>query len=333
MNGPPTSLLIFRNGSMGNTLVAVPAMRALRARWPAARFAVVVDGVGLDLLRNCPWIDELIVYEKRGRDAGMLGWLRLVRRLRAVRPSHAVLFKRFFRNGLLAFASGARHRIGFSTSGRAPFLTHTITYDETTSIIELNLRLVELLDARTQNHALELFVSPDEQHAALTWLQERKLACNYVAVHYGGQTADPGFMSLDRLTDLIRSLEHVPHFVLIGNGPREQAAAAEITRRVPRATSAVGVPLPVTVALVQGAAGFIGMNSGPAHLAAAARIPGIVFYRADDRVQTELVKWKPASERLVPHIVPREDADIAWRAIVESARVILGSSREKDKLE
>jgi ADP-heptose:LPS heptosyltransferase len=89
----------------------------------------------------------------------------------------------------------------------------------------------------------------------------------------------------------------------------------------------------VTVALVQGAAGFIGMNSGPAHLAAAARIPGIVFYRADDRVQTELVKWKPASERLVPHIVPREDADIAWRAIVESARVILGSSREKDKLE
>jgi ADP-heptose:LPS heptosyltransferase len=92
MNPAPESILAFRNGSIGNTLVAVPALRALRRRYPQARLTVVVDPVGDELLAHCPWIDARIVYDRRGRDRGLAAWLRLVGRLRAVHPRHAVLF-------------------------------------------------------------------------------------------------------------------------------------------------------------------------------------------------------------------------------------------------
>ena len=117
MTTPPTSILCFRNGSIGNTLAAVPAMRALKSAYPEARLSVVVDSAGFELLEQCPWIAELITYDKRGRDRGLFGYGKLLRRLRRTKPSHAVLFKRFFRNGLLARLAGAPVRAGFHHAG------------------------------------------------------------------------------------------------------------------------------------------------------------------------------------------------------------------------
>ena len=60
MTGEPTSILAFRNGSIGNTLAAIPALRALRERFPQATLSVVVDYIGEELLKHCTWIDNMI---------------------------------------------------------------------------------------------------------------------------------------------------------------------------------------------------------------------------------------------------------------------------------
>jgi len=87
MHGEPTSILAFRNGSIGNTLAAVPALRALRRRYPQANLAVVVDSVCYPLLELCPWIDWLIVYDKHGAHRPLSAHWRLVRDIRSLHPS------------------------------------------------------------------------------------------------------------------------------------------------------------------------------------------------------------------------------------------------------
>jgi heptosyltransferase-2 len=167
MPANPPRILLFRNGSIGNTLVAIPAIRAIRQTFPEAHLSLILDSTGAALLKNCPLIDEIIVYEKRGEHRGLLPNLSLIVELRKRHPTHAVLFKRFFRNGFLAFLSGAKERIGFETNGSAPFLNRTIPYQDDRDIVELNLQLAFLLGAdKSASRELELWFDKETETIA-----------------------------------------------------------------------------------------------------------------------------------------------------------------------
>lgn len=324
MNPEPTSILAFRNGSIGNTLVAVPALRALRRRYPAARLTVVVDPVGEELLAHCPWIDALIVYDRRGRDAGFLGWLRLLARLRAARPSHAVLFKRFFRNGLLARLSGARVRAGFATDGRAPFLNLTLPYEEGLSITRLNLRLAALLDAAPDDATPEFWLSAADRAGAARWLARQELAGGRLVVaHYGGLSTPPTFLPAGAFATLVREAAGPGRrVVLLGTGAAETRWAAEVADECPGAVHAAGLALREAAALIEQAELFIGFNSGPAHLAAAVGTPARILFRPGPGAEREAAKWLPVSLSARP-LVPPADATPAeldaWCAAVASS--------------
>lgn len=308
MDETPRSLLVFRNGSIGNTLVAVPALRALHRRFPEVPLHVVVDPVGGELLRHCPWIASLIVYDRRGRDAGVAGWLRLVRRLRAVRPTHAILLKRFFRNGLLARMAGARVRIGYETNGRAPFLTRTLPYREGTNIARLNLDLVALLGAATDDARPELWLGPDDRRAAAAWLDRSGLTDRrYVVGHYGGRSTPPDFLPRAAFARLLERAAPAG-LILLAAGERECAWAQELRERLPGAQVASGTPLRTAAALIERAALFIGFNSGPAHIAAALDTPARIVFRPGPGSGDEIAKWLPL-HLLARPLVPPESAD------------------------
>jgi heptosyltransferase-2 len=291
----PESILAFRNGSLGNTLVAIPALRAIRKRHPGARLSVVVDPIGAELLGPCPWIDRLIVYDKRGKDRGPGAWLRLVRTLRETKPDTAVLFKRFFRNGFLARLSGARDRIGFSTDGRAPFLTRTIPYDEGESVTRLNLKLAALLGATDADPGTELWLTADDEREAGLFLAGRGLRDGgFLAAHYGGLSTPPGFMTPTRFAAILEETGAAAQpVVLVGSGPREAAWGAEVAAHLPEAHAAHGLSLRVTAAILRRATLFVGFNSGPAHLAAAAGTPARIVFKPGPGMEAEIRKWLP----------------------------------------
>ncbi len=311
----PTSILAFRNGSIGNTLAAIPALRALRERFPQAMLSVVVDPIGEELLKPCPWIDHLVCYDKRGRDRGVIAHLRLVKRLRTLKPSHAVLFKRFFRNGLLSYLSGAKVRAGFRTDGKAPFLTQTVPYEQDVHVVDLNLRLAELLGASSSNRSMELFLTPrDREQAKAVGGNER-----YVVAHYGGQTTAPDYFPTGYFVELLKRLASAGERVLlVGAGKAELQRARDICTALGRDSAAVELPVRVTAALIESAILFIGFNSGPAHLAAAVGTPEVVFFRRDENTEHELRKWAPVSPHSRVLVPPSESDRPAWPGFLDS---------------
>jgi len=320
---PPHSILAFRNGSIGNTLAAVPALRALRHAYPNAQLTVVVDSAGHDLLTPCPWIDRLIVYDKHGLDRSLVRQFQIIRRLRAARPSHAILFKRFFRNGLLAKLSGAPIRIGFMTNDKAPFLTRTIPYDETISIVALNLRLASLLGASSEDNHLELFLTSEDENAASDFLRAHQIGETYAIAHYGGNTTSPTFVSTARFVDLLDAISPDCNVLQIGHGERERSMAREIQSLSSRYRMATDLPIRVTAALMQRASFFVGFDSGPAHLAAAAGAHTLILYRPSEHAQKQIRKWLPPSPLAYPLIPPATSDDKSWDEFRDSARRIL----------
>jgi heptosyltransferase-2 len=295
----PERILVFRNGSIGNTLAAVPALRCLRESFSNAEIAVVVDPVGEELLANCPYVNRTILYDKHGRDGGVGGFLRVASRVRSFRPDVAVLFKRFFRNGLLSRISGAVQRVGFETDGKAPFLSVTIPYDESIHVAELNLKLVRLMGAIVDVPPTpEIFLTNAELNTARSVLQEHGIHGDYVVAHFGGVSGGAEFVSMECRGELLRKLCRNIPVVLIGTGAQESDQAGSLAESIEHAVSIVNQPLRVTMSVISLAAGFIGTNSGPMHIAAAARVPGIALFRNDQRYTIERTKWRPQFDGL-----------------------------------
>ena len=319
MNGVPTAILAFRNGSIGNTLVAVPALRAIRKQYPDARLSVVVDPVGHELLEPCSWIDDLIIYDKRGRDRGISAHAALIRRLRRLRPSHAVLFKRFFRNGLLAYLSGADTRAGFATEGRAPFLNLTIPYDESAHIVDLNLSLAELLGAPTEDRSLEVFLTEQDREQARTLAGAEP----FIVIHYGGQTTPPDFFPEGKFIALLSAvLQGSMRIFFVGSGDAETDRAQSIIQLLDYGESALNMPVRVTAALIESAALFIGFNSGPAHIAAATGTPELVFFRHDSNTEREIQKWSPVSTLSRVLVPPSPGSEDEWHQFLDQSKVV-----------
>jgi heptosyltransferase II len=315
MTSDPTSILIFRNGSIGNTLVAVPALRALHTSFPQARLSVVVDPLGRELLLHCPWIDELIVYDKRGRDRGLGAHARLVAHLRSLHPTHAILFKRFFRNGLLAFLSGAPIRAGFVTNGSAPFLNLTIPYNERIHHVDMNLALVERLGAVPAGRQLEMFLdSADLEDARKLSSAHFPESQPFLCAHYGGSTwFSAKCIPVPRFVELLRLLAGDRPLLLLGSGNAETAWANEIASQLPSAIPACNLPVRTSAALAKRAELFIGFNSGPSHIAAAVGTPLLMLFESNERTAAQIIRWLPLTNTAVPLMPPYDLSDGAWR--------------------
>lgn len=328
MRAGPPRFLIFRNGSIGNTLVAVPAIRAIRKTFPDAHLSLILDSTGAALLKNCPLVNEILVYDKRGKHRGIPANLAFVRQLRQRHPTHAVLFKRFFRNGLLAFLSGANLRIGYETNGSAPFLNRTTPYEEGKDIVELNLQLAFLLGAEASaSRELELWFDDESVSKAREFLESRALKENaYTAVSLGGITSPPDYLSTQEWHEVMRRIaDFCSPVVFLGVGAEKPLAESLVSSMPDGADLGFDLPILVTAEIIRRARLFAGTNSGPAHIARAVGTPALIFFRPDENTAREIEKWCPKGlhyRALVPP-TDRQAMSQFLQALEEAASEVL----------
>ncbi len=317
----PISILVFRNGSIGNTLVALPAIRALKQEFPNALLSVILDRTGAELLKHSSFIDNIILYDKRGIHKGLVAHLKFIHRLRKLHPSHAILFKRFFRNGLLAYLSGARHRIGFRTGGKAPFLTEAIPYDESIHIAKLNMDLLGLVGIQSEAKPYTIELSERDHRDTQQAMKNAGLyGKQYAVIHYGGSTTRPDFFPVERMCELLRPFaESKLDIVFIGAGDSERELSNTVVKKLGRGKLLFDLPIRTMSSVVAAAECFIGFNSGPAHIAAGVGTKGIVIYRPDTNVSNEIRKWRPLSEDFTPLIAPDSSDDAEWKSFFDDA--------------
>jgi heptosyltransferase-2 len=128
--------LVVHPAFLGDTVFLGPALRALKARWPAGRTTVVATPRGAPVARLLPGCDEVVVFDKRRADSGLAGLWRVGRQLAALRPDLALVPHPSLRSGLLARFSGAPRRIGY-----APFCTERLRLDRSGTFVDRSLRL------------------------------------------------------------------------------------------------------------------------------------------------------------------------------------------------
>jgi len=116
------NILVRATNWVGDAVMSVPALRALRERFPRARIAILAKPWVADLYRREPFCDELIPYTARGLPEK---W-RAGRALASRGFDTALLLQNAFEAAAIAYAARIPQRIGYARDGRSPLLTKAV---------------------------------------------------------------------------------------------------------------------------------------------------------------------------------------------------------------
>jgi len=119
-------LLIRATNWVGDAILALPALRAVRKRFPEAEIAVVARPYVADIYRDQEICNQFIAYDPKGRHAGFSGRDRLAAELRAQKFDVALLLQNAFDAAWLAWRAKILERIGYARDGRSILLTKAV---------------------------------------------------------------------------------------------------------------------------------------------------------------------------------------------------------------
>ena len=306
---PPRAILLVRLERIGDLLMSLGAIRAVRERAPGVRIELVVGSWNEPLARLTPWVDRIetldLPWLARGaphaglgaRIGAALGWRRR-------RFDLAINFEGDIRSNLLLWLSGAPRRVGFGMAGGGPLLTDCVPYDPHAHVAANSLRLVERALGSAPGEAPVsapcLSVPATARDRAAVLLGREAAAGPIVGIHASGgrriKQWDPGRFA-EVAARLARS--HGARIVLTGSAadrPDVDRLKAGLPAGIEVTDLAGENDLAILAAVLERLAVFVTGDTGPMHLAAAVGTPIVGIFGPSDPT-----RWGPlaASARIV----------------------------------
>jgi len=287
---------------VGDAVMATPALRALRARFPEDRIVAVVRPYVRPVLDPNPWTDAFLEVEKSGTS-----FWDAVRRLKAESAEVGVLLPNSFRSALLFFLAGVKRRIGYARNGRGLMLTDGMPAPMEgrrflpTPQITYYLRLVEILGAPTEDRRMELFPTEADEAAAgaayaAAGLEDERTLLLCPGAAFGPSKCWP----VPHWAELIKGArERFGLESAILCGPADAGLAAEIVGAADGRCATFhdkGVNLASARAVVKRSRVLVAIDSGLRHYAAALGRPVVALFGPTDIRWTET--WYAKEVRL-----------------------------------
>ncbi len=283
----PTVLSVLLPEHVGDVVMTGPLLRSLSRRYPRARIMVAVPSRLVGLLRGCPHVSDVIEWMP-GRVAAM----DLARRLRSAGCDLVVVPRSDPDTAwapMVAAQCGASERVtltaaatGWSRLRRLqgwPFFNVSIRPPNGVRHEVLRrLALSAHWSGDLSDSALETWATPADRQAVGPWMASLPAGRTPVAFGLGASQAFrcwPARLFAELINRLNSQRPIAPVLVV---GPGEKALALEVA-----ALTRTRVHLPPSpelggaAAILEKCAIFLGNDSGPAHLAAAAGIPVVMI--------------------------------------------------------
>lgn len=294
------SILVIRVDEIGDAVLSSAFLRNLRSAYPAARITLIAKEEVRALLLHCPYVDEVIgVRNTMGR---LKRWLilpwamrRFARTQLAGRHWSMVLLPRWDVDAhyasVIAYNVDCDVRVGYSESvnvrrrylnaGFDRFLTHPVHDPESRHEVERALCLLRTLGCATDDGHLEVWTAAEDDRAAGRVLDEvgvpngsPVIALAPAAGRVRRQWAGEAFAEIGRWC-----LAEPASRVIVVGGPGDGVLCQAVANAIgERAVSLAGrTSLRGSAALLKRCSVFVGNDSGPLHLAAAAGIPAVAI--------------------------------------------------------
>jgi heptosyltransferase-2 len=287
---------------LGDAVMTTPAIEAIRASFPAARITLLATPLVAELFSPHDSVDEVMIYEKNGRHAGLMGRLRLAGELRARGFDLAILLQNAFDAALIAWLARIPVRIGYRTDGRGFLLSRgSPLTGESKRLhhVEYYLKMLSHFGIASASKALSLTVTEEEEREAAALLHGTGIEADdfLIGVNPGATYGSAKRWYPDRFAAVANELcnRWDGKLVIIG-GHSEQSIADEIAAaaEVKCLNLAGRTSVRQLMALIKRCDFFITNDSGPMHIAAVFGVPLVAVFGPTDHTTTS-----PFSEKAI----------------------------------
>ncbi len=273
----PERVCLIKPSSLGDVVHALPVLSALRALWPHAHIAWVVNRGLRGLLDGHPELDEVIPFDRarlRLSPGGVATTCRFLAGLRRRRFDVAVDLQGLLRSGIMAAATGAPVRVGLAEAreGAPQFYTHRVpTGEGEVHAVDRLLRVAEALGADVSRPRFRPVMTGEDRRwacEALAGVPSPRLVLNPGARWMTKRWPPEHFAEVARLA----VAERGAGLVIVG-APEDRPLAEALLARLaglPVRDLAGATSLPQLAAVAAEADVFLSNDTGPLHLAAAA---------------------------------------------------------------
>jgi ADP-heptose:LPS heptosyltransferase len=296
VKGSPTitenirNILLIQLGDIGDVVLSLPSMRALRENFPGTNLIVAVREKAGELIADCPWVNGVISIGQKKRS--LLNEVRyqtsFVARLRRFHFDLSVSLRAGDRSAILAFLAGARQRICFYAhdgqlwQNRVSTHLNLLDYTVGQYVGDYYSSLMAAYNIRPRDPLPQLDVSIERLKQVKALFAEEGIPRDQPVIAVQPFSLwQYKELTLPKYVDLIRiiALEYGLPVIIVGS-PDERGRASTIAASCGANVSNLAgrTSIGMLAAVLKTCALFIGVDSAGMHIAAAVGTPTVSIF-------------------------------------------------------
>ena len=299
---PLKRILVVRPDRIGDVLLSTPALSALRRALPDAFIAVLVAPHAYEIVELNPYVDRVLVIDKKGRHRGIVGMAMLVKELKREQFDMALVLHGTRRLHLALFWARIPTRIGYNrkwgfllTRRLKDVKPHGEKHET-----EYSLDLLRQVGLRIQNAPVLLPTTAESDQTIDRFLKDEGVAVGetVVVLHPGASSPSKRWMA-QRFAQLAdRLIQKRGLRLVVICGPQDVATGRAVLQAMhSRGIDACGkLSLREVGSLLKRSCLLISNDSGPVHAAVGVGTPVIsIFGRSQPGLSQN--RWRPLGPR------------------------------------
>jgi heptosyltransferase-2 len=297
----PARILIRATNWIGDAVMSLPALRAVRHRYPQAHIAVLARPWVEDLYRGESSVDRVIPYAHRPGVHDFGAKWNTTRLLAREKFDLAILFQNAFEAALIAKLSGISKIVGYNRDGRGPLLTESIPVPSPGEIpkherfyyLEL-LRRAGIIDEIPQSDEIRLESATVTASAGRATLASMGVPFPVVGISPGAAYGSAKRWLPERFAEAAIQLasEYKASICLFGSSAERSlcdSIVEMIASRAPKLyvrSLAGDTSLRTFIECTAACMLFLTNDSGAMHIASALGVPTVTVFGATDHLAT-----------------------------------------------
>jgi ADP-heptose:LPS heptosyltransferase len=292
-------ILFIRLSSLGDLILTLPTLKALKDRYPRARIAWLVQDALKDVLTGNPLIDEIIpvdLLSVTDKYATPRTWLEAGGRFfRNLKKAHGIFrekqfdivleFQALFKSGIFAALNGGAKRYGFKNARELShlFLNRPLfVRDKTRHAVDNYLQFARHFGCSTETVEFPLFIPPGDERYIERHLRHEGIKPGDLTVFVSATARwRSKFWDQEPFARLCDELVRRFGAKLIFSGlPSEEAYLRGIRERMREDALIMAgrTTIKQFLALIKRSHLYVGVDSGSMHAAAALGIPVVALF-------------------------------------------------------
>ena len=296
------NILIRGTNWIGDAVMTLPAIRAIRNTFPGARISILAKPWVAEIFSICKDIDEVIVFKSPGSHSGIAGKLRLAKELKARKFDTAILLQNAIEAAIITWLAGIPVRCGYNSDARGLLLTHSVQRTEDirkVHQIHYYLEMVKSLGCLSAEASVHLHPGNEYQILSEKIFAEHDIGRQPLLIGLApGATYGPAKRWFPERFAAVgdKLIEDLSAQVLLFGSRKDRKSADLVQQHANhRLINLAGkTNLKEAIAVISRCSLFISNDSGLMHVAGALNIPTVAIFGSTNPVTTS-----PVGERSV----------------------------------